>query len=96
MALLGWGKTVELAFMHPLPLLIGSTTLLGFGYFCFDLYRNRRRLSEKPEVDMVCYDVLPLDGADSSAVNHAVGEASQCIDGGLGHCVDAISHAFHQ
>jgi hypothetical protein len=81
--------------MHPLPILMGSATLFGFGYFCLDFYRNRQRLSKKPEVSMVCYDTSPLDGADSSAANHAVGEAGHCIDGGLGHCVDVIADSFH-
>ncbi|HEY9736718.1 MAG TPA: hypothetical protein V6D06_10565 [Trichocoleus sp.] len=81
--------------MHALPLLMGSATLLGVSYFCLDFYRNRTRLSKKPDVDMVVYDVLPCDGAESPAVNHAADGAGHCIDSGIGACIDALSHTFH-
>jgi hypothetical protein len=90
--------------MQLLPLLIGSSTALGIGYFCVDLYRNRRRLTEKPvpEADLTCYEVGALDGADLRAIGqtashagHAIGEAtSECASGGVGHCVEAIAHVI--
>ena len=89
--------------MQLLPLLIGSSTALGIGYFCLDLYRNRRRLftTSNPSVDLPCLDAwATLDGDDlqvGQAVNHAshvVGEASHCASNGLGHCVEAIAHTL--
>lgn len=91
--------------MPLLPLLVGSSTALGIGYFCADLYRNRRRLAENPvpEADLTCYElgVIP-DGDDLQSVGHAVshtghaiGEASsECVSGGIGHCVEAIAHVI--
>ena len=90
--------------MPLLPLLIGSSTALGIGYFCVDVYRNRRRLIEKPvpEVDLTCYGFIIPDGDDLQAVGqavshagHAIGEASsECMSDGIGHCVEAISHVI--
>ena len=89
--------------MQLLPLLIGSSTALGIGYFCLDLYRNRRRLftTSNPSVDLSCLDAwVAPDGNDlqvGQAVNHAshvVGEASQCANNGLGHCAEAIAHTL--
>lgn len=57
--------------MPMIPLLIGSTTALGLGYFCADLYRNRRRLTEKPvpEADVTCYEFGDIPtGKDLEAV----------------------------
>lgn len=95
---------MELIPMQLLPLFIGSSTALGIGCFCLDLYRNRRRLSTKPNltIDLVCYDPLPSpDGDDLQAVgqavshvSHAVGDASHCASNGVGHCVEAIAHAL--
>ncbi len=91
--------------MQLLPLLIISTAL-GIGFFCLDLYRNRRRLLIKsnPSVDLSCLDAWAyLDGDDlqvGQAVNHAshvVGEASQCASDSIGHCVEVIAHTLsHQ
>lgn len=90
--------------MPLIPLLIGSSTALGVGYFCVDLYRNRRRLAEKPvpETDLTCYDIGLPDQVDLRAAEqtlshagHAIGEASsECASGGIGHCVEAIAHAI--
>lgn len=91
--------------MSLIPLLIGSLTALGMGYFCVDVYRNRRRLSMKqePEVDLTCYELgLVPDGDDVQAVGqavshggHAIGEASsECMSGGVGHCLEAIAHVI--
>lgn len=91
--------------MPLLPLLIGSSTALGIGYFCVDVYRNQRRLAEKPvpEADLTCYElgVIP-DGGDLQGVGqavshagHAIGEASsECMSGGIGHCVETIAHVI--
>jgi hypothetical protein len=77
---------------------------LGISYFCVDVYRNRYRLSERtvPETDLTCYEVGVLDGADFRAAEqtishagHAIGEASgECISGGVGHCVETITHVI--
>ncbi|MGG6297277.1 hypothetical protein ACQ4M4_23025 [Leptolyngbya sp. AN02str] len=91
--------------MPLIPLLIGSSTALGVGYFCVDLYRNRRRLAEKPvpEVDLTCYelgDILDGKGLQSvgqmvSHAEHGIAEASsECASGGIGHCVEAIAHVI--
>lgn len=90
--------------MPLLPLLVGSSTALGIGYFCVDVYRNRDRLSKKPvpEMDLTCYEVGFLDSDDFRAVEqtvshagHAIGEASsECISGSVGHCVETISHVL--
>lgn len=90
--------------MPLIPLLIGSSTALGVGYFCVDLYRNRRRLAEKPvpETDLTCYDIGLPDQVDFQAAEqaishagHAIGEASsECASGGIGHCVEAIAHVI--
>lgn len=89
--------------MQILPLLIGFSTALGIGFFCLDLYRNRRRLLTKsnPSVDLSCLDAWAYpDGDDlkvGQAVNHAshaMGEVSHCASNGLGHCVEAIAHTL--
>lgn len=91
--------------MPLIPLLIGSSTALGISYFCVDLYRNRRRLAEKPvpEVDLTCYEIGDIpDGKDLQAVGHVVSHAahriaetsSECASGGIGHCVEAIAHVI--
>ena len=85
---------------------VGSSTALGIGYFCVDVYRNRQRLSKKPdlEVDLTGCDVgiIVPDGDDLQAVgqvfshgSHAIGEASSaCASGGVGHCLEAIAHVM--
>lgn len=90
--------------MPLLHLLIGSSTALGVGYFCVDLYRNRRRVTEKPapETDLTCYDIGLPDQVDFrvaeqaiSHASHALGEASsECARDGIGHCVEAITHVI--
>lgn len=88
--------------MPVLPLLMGSSTALGIGYFCVDIYRNRSRLSQKaePPADLMGYEVIPSPEdanfhAVGQAINHAghgVSEvASECASG-VGPCVDAIAH----
>jgi hypothetical protein len=96
----------EVFVMMPLlPLLIGSSMALGIGYCCVDLYRNRRRLTEKPvpEVDLTCYElgVIP-DGDDLQGVGQVIGHAGHriaeasgdCMTDGVGHCVEAIAHVI--
>ncbi|HEY9877003.1 MAG TPA: hypothetical protein V6D29_01045 [Leptolyngbyaceae cyanobacterium] len=89
---------MELIAMQLVPLVIVSSTVLGVGYFCLDLYRNRRRLAMKPTVSLVCYDSLPCENGDASQavsqVSHAVGDASTCVSSGVGHCVEAIAHTL--
>ena len=88
-----------------LTLLVGSLTALGVGWFFVDVYRNRQRLSQRPdpEVDLTCYEMgLVPDGDDVQAVgqvvshgSHAIAEASgECASGGVGHCVEAITHVI--
>ena len=88
-----------------LTLLIGLSTALGIGLFLADVYRHRQRLSQKPdpEVDLTCYELgIVPDGEDVRAVGqivshggHAIGEATgECASGGVGHCVEAISHVI--
>lgn len=78
---------------------------MGVGCFCVDIYRNRRRLGQKPApvVDMTGCDpgIIP-DGGDLHAIGqtvnytgHAVGEVSgECVSGGLGQCLDAIAQCL--
>lgn len=90
--------------MPLLPLLIGSFTATGVGYFCVDVYRNRRRLSDRPvlEADLTCYELGIPDHVDCQRIGqtvdqtgHTLGEAtSECMSGGVGHCVEAIAHVF--
>ena len=84
--------------MHLIPLLIGSSTAVGIAYFCIDLYRNRSRLTVKPNpaADAFCFDVLPSPEGDRvHAVGHAVGEASHHAGEGVGQCIEAIAHTSH-
>ncbi|MEO1126318.1 MAG: hypothetical protein AAFX95_19955 [Cyanobacteria bacterium J06639_16] len=85
--------------MSLLSLLIGSSTALGMGYFCVDVYRNRHRLSkqQEPKVDLSCYELgLVPDSSDLQVVGqagHAIGDASsECMSGGVGHYLEAIGH----
>lgn len=91
--------------MPLLPLLIGSSTAFGIGYFCVDVYRNRCRLSGKavPEADLSCYELgaIPDDvdfrafGQTVSHAGHAIKEAtSECMSSGIGHCVETIAHVL--
>lgn len=91
--------------MPLLPLVIGSSTALGIGYFCADFYRNRRRLAEKPvpQADLTCYELGDVPtGKDLEAIGRAVSHAghgiaeasSECMSGGVGHCVEAIAHGL--
>ncbi|MFQ4136754.1 hypothetical protein PGN35_010580 [Nodosilinea sp. PGN35] len=91
--------------MPLLPLAIGSTTALGLGYFCADLYRNRRRLAEQPvpEADLTCYELgdipngqdLEVVGGAISRAGHGLAEASSdCASSGIGHCVEAIAQVI--
>ncbi|WP_416674253.1 hypothetical protein [Egbenema bharatensis] len=91
--------------MPLIPLLIGSSTALGVGYFCADVYRNRRKLVEKPvpETDLTCYESGIIPEGDSfqgvgQAITHAghgIAEASsERTSGGIGHCVEAIAHSL--
>lgn len=90
--------------MPLLPLLIGSFTALGIGYFCADVYRNRRRLTEAPvpKTDLTCYEIDLPDQVDLRGVehtlshaSHAIGDASgECMSGGVGHCLEAIAHSI--
>jgi hypothetical protein len=77
--------------MQFLSLLIGTSVVLGVGYFCFDLYRNWNRLSARPNPaldDLASYSSLEVvDSRDLQSVGEA---ASHCATNGVGHCVDAI------
>lgn len=89
--------------MHILPLLVASSTALGFGYFCLDVYRNRHRLSPqtKPTTDLACCEFVPIpDGSDLQAVGQTVTHmshaAEHCASDGVGKCAEAIVHTlFH-
>lgn len=102
---MGCIQCYEVLAMPLLPLLIGSSTALGVGYFCADFYRNRRRLAEKsvPDADLTCYELGAIpDGDELQTVGHAVNHAghgiaeasSECMSGGIGHCIEAISHVI--
>lgn len=89
--------------MHILPLLIVSSTALGLGYCCLDVYRNRHRLSpqQKPTVDLAGCEIIPIpDGDDlhtvGQAVTHISHAAEHCASDGVGKCVEAVAHSlFH-
>ena len=90
--------------MSLLSPLIGLFAALGIGYFCADVYRNRRRLTEKPvpEADLNCHEIGILDQVDFRVAEHtlshmgqAIGEtSSECTSGGIEHCVEAIAHVL--
>jgi hypothetical protein len=76
----------------PVFFLAGSLTLLGVGYFCFDLYRNRNRRLFHFE-DSAALSNIGVDTSDLTRIadsTHAVEDASN----GLGHCVEAIAHTL--
>jgi hypothetical protein len=90
--------------MSLLTLVIGASTAIGLGCFGADLYRNRRRTTEKPAptTDLTCYEVGVLDGDDLQSAGDAVGHvgheiaaaSSECVEGSIGHCVEAIAHVI--
>ncbi|WOD37273.1 hypothetical protein [Nodosilinea sp. E11] len=90
--------------MSLLTLVIGASTAIGLSYFSADLYRNRRRTTEKPATttDLTCYEVGVLDGNDLQSAGDAVGHAgheiaaasSKCVEGNIGHCVEVIAHVI--
>ena len=91
--------------MPLIPLLSGLSTALGIGYFCADLYRNRRKMAEQsvPDADLTCYELGDIpDGDDLQGVGqvlshagHGIAEASsECMSGEIGHCVEAIAHVI--
>jgi hypothetical protein len=91
--------------MPLIPFLIGSSTALGIGYFCADVYRNRCRLAEKPvpEADLTCYELGDVPGGRElqavgqmvSHAGHRIAEtSSECASDGIGHCVEAIAHVI--
>jgi hypothetical protein len=67
-------------------------TVLGVGYFCVDLYRNRsKRLSHFEAIA----DVTGLEcSPDAIQVEHEVAEASHTVGESLGNCVEAIAHTL--
>jgi hypothetical protein len=81
--------------MQLLPLLIGFSVTLGVEYFCFDLYRNRKRLSARPNRvsdNLSSYSSLEvLDSHDLQAVGES---ASHCATDSVEHCVNAIAHSL--
>ena len=104
-AIIGPKRTEVMAMSPFLPLTIGLPTAIGVGCFCLDIYRNRRRLAQKPvpAVDMTgCDPGIILDGDDLHAIgqtvnhaSHAVGEVSgEYVSSGLGQCLDAIVHVI--
>lgn len=80
--------------------LTSALTILGAGYFCVDLYRNRsKRLSHFEAIA----DVTGLEFSDVSLQKetemahhavHAVGEVSHTIENGVGHCLEVIAHTL--
>jgi hypothetical protein len=79
---------------------MGIVTILGVGYFCVDLYRNRnKRLSHFEAIaDVTGLDSSPADlNVENEIAHHtvyAVGEASHNIGESLGNCVEAIAHTL--
>lgn len=91
--------------MQLIPLIIAVPTVMGIGYFGLDLYRNRHRLSKKPNstVDLSYLENLPTPDGDevqaiehtaSHVVHHAASEASHCLNVDVTTCIDAISHTI--
>lgn len=67
-------------------------TVLGVGYFCVDLYRNRsKRLSHFEAIA----DVTGLECSPNAIqVEHEVAEASHTVGESLWNCVEAIAHTL--
>lgn len=75
-------------------------TVLGVGYFCVDLYRNRNRhLSRfEPIADITgldhCPQGLPAEHEIAHNAAHGVAEGSHSVETVLGKCVEAIAHTL--
>ncbi len=95
----------EVIAMPLFPLLIGSSTVLGIGYCCVDVYRNRKRLRDKtPDADLTGYELesaavdagLQTLGRATNHAGHAASEAVGEVASGAGAWIEAIAHTlFH-
>jgi hypothetical protein len=78
----------------------GLITVLGVGYFCVDLYRNRsKRLSRFEAIADVtgleCSpNALQVENEIAHNAAHWVAEASHTVGESLGNCVEAIAHTL--
>jgi hypothetical protein len=75
-----------------IPACTSVITVLGVGYFCVDLYRNRsKRLSHFEAIA----DVTGLECSPNAIqVEHEVAEAGHTVAESLGNCVEAIAHTI--
>jgi hypothetical protein len=75
-------------------------TVLGVGYFCVDLYRNRsKRLSHFEAIADVtgleCSpDAFQVENEIARNTVHGVAETSHTVGESLGNCVEAIAHTL--
>jgi maleate cis-trans isomerase len=77
-----------------------AITVLGVGYFCVDLYRNRnKRLSHFEAIaDVTGLESSPaalnIENEIAHQTAHGVAEASHNVGESLGNCVEAIAHTL--
>lgn len=83
--------------MPAVPLLIASAIATGIGYFCVDVYRNRRRLTaaSAASVNLSTSTVAdPLEVKDVQAAEQVLGEASHHISEGIEQSIEAIANTL--
>jgi hypothetical protein len=69
-----------------------AIAVLGVGYFCVDLYRNRskRRSRFKAIADVTGLECSP----NAIQVENEVADAGHAVAESLGNCVEAIAHTI--
>jgi hypothetical protein len=83
--------------MAIIPLLVGCSIAIGVGYFCVDLYRNRRRLTAEPTaaVNLSASTLAdPVEVKDIQTTEQALGEAIHHASSGIEHGVEAIARTL--
>jgi hypothetical protein len=83
--------------MSIVPLLVSSSIAIGIGYFCVDLYRNRRRLTADPTaaVNLSASTIAdPLEVKDIQATEQVLGEVVHHAGSGIEQGVEAIARTL--
>jgi hypothetical protein len=83
--------------MAIVPLLVGCSIAIGIGYFCVDLYRNRRRLTEEPSaaVNLSASTIADsLEVKDIQATEQVLGEVVHHAGSGIEQSIEAIANTL--
>jgi hypothetical protein len=76
--------------------IVGSFTALGIGYFCIDLYRNRRQLSSGiDEISGLDSAVSGLEFEDLAKAEHSLEQASHALDKTSHDISEGFWHGFN-